>query len=105
MPRPLLRNWLLCGLCLHAAACSDSNDEPRESPGIAVVQNQTPGAAGSGTMMGGAQPGAMADLFAPSDRSVHPSAGCSNENAIMIILTRDRFETDVRRRFPLRSAS
>jgi polyhydroxybutyrate depolymerase len=69
--------FLLCGLCAHAAACSDSNDTPRDSAGQGL--NPADGAQNSGAAGSTAMPppeSAMTDLFSPSDRSVHPSAGC-----------------------------
>jgi poly(3-hydroxybutyrate) depolymerase len=73
MPRRLLRSWLLCGLCMHAFGCSESNDIPTSAalPVLPVA------AAGSGALPGGSQP-EIVDLFAPSDHSVHPSAGCGS---------------------------
>jgi len=74
MSTRLLRSGLLCGLCVHALACSQSNDTADQS----ATQDLNPGAAGSSALPGGSAPAEMVDLFAPSDRSVHPSAGCGS---------------------------
>jgi poly(3-hydroxybutyrate) depolymerase len=70
---------LLLGLCAPAAACSDSGSEPAATSDGALAAagsaSVPSGAAGSGA--GGSESSASTG-FSPSDRSAHPSAGCSN---------------------------
>lgn len=69
---------LLLGLCVPAAACSDSSSDPGTTTapaelGAAGSASTPAGSAGSGA--GGTQ-GVVATGFSPSDESAHPSAGC-----------------------------
>ncbi|MEY2931401.1 MAG: hypothetical protein RL033_2150 [Pseudomonadota bacterium] len=91
MVRRLLQTTLVIAFCAPALACSESSDSPTDSA-EQVVASAQPGGAGSNGMgaagasssavgMGsGGTTGAVTDLFPPSDRTVHPSAGC-NGNA------------------------
>lgn len=46
------------------------------------MQNQPVAAAGSGGLPGGSQLAEAVDVFSPSDRSVHPSAGCGSATGV-----------------------
>jgi poly(3-hydroxybutyrate) depolymerase len=76
MLRRLLRTWLLCGLCVPAFGCSDSNDPA--TPATSNTQSPPVAAAGSGALPGGSQPAEIVDVFSPTDHTVHPSAGCGS---------------------------
>jgi poly(3-hydroxybutyrate) depolymerase len=76
MSRRLLTGWAL--VLLGMLACSVSAPT---SSGNAQLSVNTAAADASAAGSGGQAPSADGELFAPGDRSPHPSAGCTSGNA------------------------